>query len=301
MPGTERLAGGPESVGQLTDLLREEGYLADRGLATALFVAMSLQRPILLEGEVGVGKTEVAKVLAAVFGRKLIRLQCYEGIDTSQALYEWDYTRQMLQIRALSEHQAMGDEAVDQLFGPKFLLERPLLEAVRSGDRSVLLIDEVDRADDEFEAFLLEVLSDFQISIPEIGTIKADSAPLVVLTSNRTRELHDALKRRCLYHWIGYPPAEREVEIVLIREPGVSEALARKVVAAVNRLRELDLAKPPGVAETIDWARTLDLLGGAGSTELDAQLADDTLGAVVKERDDLDVVRDNLEEITSGA
>jgi MoxR-like ATPase len=262
---------------------------------------MSLQRPILLEGEVGVGKTEVAKVLAAVFGRKLIRLQCYEGIDTSQALYEWDYTRQMLQIRALSEHQAMGDEAVDQLFGPKFLLERPLLEAVRSGDRSVLLIDEVDRADDEFEAFLLEVLSDFQISIPEIGTIKADSAPLVVLTSNRTRELHDALKRRCLYHWIGYPPAEREVEIVLIREPGVSEALARKVVAAVNRLRELDLAKPPGVAETIDWARTLDLLGGAGSTELDAQLADDTLGAVVKERDDLDVVRDNLEEITSGA
>ena len=301
MPGTERLAGGLESVGQLTDMLREEGYLADRGLGTALFVAMSLQRPILLEGEVGVGKTEVAKVLAAVFGRKLIRLQCYEGIDTSQALYEWDYTRQMLQIRALSEHQAMGDEAVDQLFGPKFLLERPLLEAVRSGDRSVLLIDEVDRADDEFEAFLLEVLSDFQISIPEIGTIKADSAPLVVLTSNRTRELHDALKRRCLYHWIGYPPAEREVEIVLIREPGVSEALARKVVAAVNRLRELDLAKPPGVAETIDWARTLDLLGGAGSTELDAQLADDTLGAVVKERDDLDVVRDNLEEITSGA
>jgi MoxR-like ATPase len=301
MPETERLADGPESVGQLTDLLRQEGYLADRGLATALFVAMSLQRPILLEGEVGVGKTEVAKVLATVFGRKLIRLQCYEGIDTSQALYEWDYTRQMLQIRALSAHQAMGEEAVDQLFGPKFLLERPLLEAVRSGDRSVLLIDEVDRADDEFEAFLLEVLSDFQISIPEIGTIKAESAPLVVLTSNRTRELHDALKRRCLYHWIGYPPAEREVEIVLIRQPGVSEALARKVVAAVNRLRELDLAKPPGVAETIDWARTLDLLGGAGSTELDPQLAQDTLGAVVKERDDLDVVRDNLEEITSGA
>jgi MoxR-like ATPase len=301
MPGTERLAGGPESVGQLTDMLRQGSYLADRGLATALYVAMSLQRPILLEGEVGVGKTEVAKVLATVFGRKLIRLQCYEGIDTSQALYEWDYTRQMLQIRALSEHQALGDEAVDKLFGSKFLLERPLLEAVRSGDRSVLLIDEVDRADDEFEAFLLEVLSDFQISIPEIGTIKADSAPLVVLTSNRTRELHDALKRRCLYHWIGYPPAEREVEIVLIREPGVSGALARKVVAAVNRMRELDLAKPPGVAETIDWARTLDLLGGAGSTELDPQLAQDTLGAVVKERDDLDVVRDNLEEITSGA
>ena len=304
MPGTEQLAGAPgvpghpESVAQLTDLLREGGYLADRGLATALFVAMSLQRPVLLEGEVGVGKTEVAKVLASVFGRKLIRLQCYEGIDTSQALYEWDYTRQMLQIRALSEHQVMGDEAVDKLFGPKFLLERPLLEAVRAGDRSVLLIDEVDRADDEFEAFLLEVLSDFQISIPEIGTIKAESAPLVVLTSNRTRELHDALKRRCLYHWIGYPPAEREVQIVLIREPGVSEALARNVVDAVNRLRQLDLAKPPGVAETIDWARTVDLLGG---TALDPQLAHDTLGAVVKERDDLDVVRDNLEEITSGA
>jgi len=304
MPGTEHLAGAPgapghpESVAQLTDLLREGGYLADRGLATALFVAMSLQRPVLLEGEVGVGKTEVAKVLASVFGRKLIRLQCYEGIDTSQALYEWDYTRQMLQIRALSEHQVMGDEAVDKLFGPKFLLERPLLEAVRAGDRSVLLIDEVDRADDEFEAFLLEVLSDFQISIPEIGTIKAESAPLVVLTSNRTRELHDALKRRCLYHWIGYPPAEREVQIVLIREPGVSEALARNVVDAVNRLRQLDLAKPPGVAETIDWARTVDLLGG---TALDPQLAHDTIGAVVKERDDLDVVRDNLEEITSGA
>ena len=298
MPGTERLAGQPESVGQLTDMLRQDGYLADRGLATALYVAMSLQRPILLEGEVGVGKTEVAKVLAAVFGRKLIRLQCYEGIDTSQALYEWDYTRQMLQIRALSEHQALGDEAVDKLFGPKFLLERPLLEAVRSGDRSVLLIDEVDRADDEFEAFLLEVLSDFQISIPEIGTIKADSAPLVVLTSNRTRELHDALKRRCLYHWIDYPAAEREVEIVLIREPGVSAALARKVVAAVHRLRELDLAKPPGVAETIDWARTLDFLG---ETDLNPGNARDTLGAVVKDRDDLEVVLDNLEEITSGA
>jgi len=270
----------------------------DRGLATALFVAMSLPRPILLEGEVGVGKTEVAKTLASVFGRRLIRLQCYEGIDTNQALYEWDYARQMLQIRALSQHQAVSEDAVDKLFGPKFLLERPLLEAVRAGDRAVLLIDEVDRADDEFEAFLLEVLSDFQISIPEIGTIAAASAPLVVLTSNRTRELHDALKRRCLYHWIGYPPAEREVEIVLIREPGVPEALARKVVAAVNRLRELELAKPPGVAETIDWARTVDLLGG---TSLDPQLALDTLGAVVKERDDLELVRDNLEEITSGA
>jgi len=272
----------PETVGKLTEILRQGGYLADRGLATALFVALSLQRPILLEGEVGVGKTEVAKVLATVFGRKLIRLQCYEGIDTSQALYEWDYARQMLHIRALSEHQIADTDAVEKLFGPKFLLERPLLEAVRSGDQAVLLIDEVDRADDEFEAFLLEVLSDFQISIPEIGTIKAETPPLVVLTSNRTRELHDALKRRCLYHWIGFPPAEREVEMV----------------AAVNRLRELDLAKPPGVAETIDWVRTLDFLG---ETDLSVQVAEDTLGAVVKERDDLDVVRDNLEEITSGA
>ncbi len=278
--------------------MRQGGYLADRGLATALFVSLSLHRPILLEGEVGVGKTEVAKVLATVFGRRLIRLQCYEGIDTNQALYEWDYARQMLHIRALSEHQIADEAAVDKLFGPRFLLERPLLEAVRAGDQAVLLIDEVDRADDEFEAFLLEVLSDFQISVPEIGTIKAASPPMVVLTSNRTRELHDALKRRCLYHWIGYPPAEREVEIVLVREPGVSQALARKVVAAVNRLRELDLAKPPGVAETIDWVRTLDFLGETG---LDAQVAQDTLGAVVKERDDLELVRDNLEEITSGA
>jgi len=292
------IASRPQTVAELTDVLRQGGYLADRGLATALFVALSLERPILLEGEVGVGKTEVAKVLAATSGRKLIRLQCYEGIDTNQALYEWDYARQMLQIRALSEHEVTGEGAVDKLFGPKFLLERPLLEAVRAGDRAVLLIDEIDRADDEFEAFLLELLSDFQISIPEIGTIRAEHAPLVVLTSNRTRELHDALKRRCLYHWIGYPPAEREVEIVLVRAPGVPEALTRKVVAAVHRLRELDLAKPPGVAETIDWVRTLDFLGETG---LGPEAAEDTLGAVVKERDDLDLVRDHLEEITSGA
>ena len=287
----------PASVGELTAILRQGGYLADRGLSTALYVALELDRPVLLEGEVGVGKTEVAKVLAAVFGRQLIRLQCYEGIDTSQALYEWDYARQMLHIRALSERQVADEQAVEKLFGPRFLLERPLLAAIRAGDRAVLLIDEVDRADDEFEAFLLELLSDFQISIPEVGTIRAERPPLVVLTSNRTRELHDALKRRCLYHWVGYPSPEREVEIVLVRTPGVAEALARKIVAAVNRLRELDLAKPPGVAETIDWARTLDVLG---ATELTPDMAADTLGAVVKERDDLDVVRDSLEEITSG-
>jgi MoxR-like ATPase len=287
----------PDTVAHLTELLHDGQYLADRGLATALFVALSLNRPILLEGEVGVGKTEVAKVLANVFGRKLIRLQCYEGIDTNQALYEWDYARQMLEIRALSERQVDDEAAVDKLFGPKFLLERPLLEAVRAGDRAVLLIDEIDRADDEFEAFLLEVLSDFQISIPEIGTITAESPPLVILTSNRTRELHDALKRRCLYHWIGYPSAEREVEIVLLRAPGAAAALTRKVVAAVNRLRDLDLAKPPGVAETIDWVRTLEVLG---ETDLDARVAADTLGSVLKERDDLELVHDHLEEITSG-
>jgi len=263
-----------------------------------LLVSLSLRRPVLLEGEVGVGKTEVAKVLAAVFGRKLIRLQCYEGISTSQALYEWDYARQMLQIRALSQAEATEEGSVDQLFGPKFLLERPLLEAVRQGDRAVLLIDEVDRADDEFEAFLLEVLSDFQISIPEIGTITADSSPVVILTSNRTRELHDALRRRCLYHWIGYPAADREAEIVALREPGAAAQLVEKVVAAVQRLRELDMAKPPGVAETIDWVRTLGVLG---ETELTPDAAGDTLGAVVKDRDDLDLVRDNLVEIISGA
>jgi MoxR-like ATPase len=288
----------PETVGDLTSALREGGYIADRGLATALFVAIRMHRPVLLEGEVGVGKTEVAKVLAAIYGRTLIRLQCYEGIDVNQALYEWDYARQMLYIRALSEHQVADPDAVDKLFGPKFLLERPLLAAVRAGEQAVLLIDEIDRADDEFEAFLLELLSDFQISIPEVGTIKADSRPLVILTSNRTRELHDALKRRCLYHWIGYPPADREVEIVLLKAPGVGVALTRKVVAAVNRLRELDLAKPPGVAETIDWAETLHFLG---ETDLDPYVASDTLGAVVKERDDLEIVRENLADVTAGA
>ena len=284
----------PVGVADLIARLRDGGYLADRGLATAVYVAMALGRPLLLEGEVGVGKTELAKVLAAVFGRRLIRLQCYEGIDTNQALYEWDYARQMLYIRALSEQHLDDEERVDKLFGPKYLLERPLLEAVRAGDRAVLLIDEIDRADDEFEAFLLELLSDFQITIPEIGTITAEARPLVILTSNRTRELHDALKRRCLHHWVGYPSPEREVEIVLVRAPEATETLARKVVAAVNRLRRLDLAKPPGVAETLDWVATLNVLG---ESELDARTVQDTLGAVVKERDDLDVVHDHLDEI----
>jgi MoxR-like ATPase len=292
------MPGGPATVAELTQALRGGGYLADRGLATALFVGLTLNRPILIEGEVGVGKTEVAKTLADVLGRRLIRLQCYEGIDTNQALYEWDYARQMLYIRALSQRQldSDADTAVEKLFGPKFLLERPLLEAVRAGATAVLLIDEIDRADDEFEAFLLEILSDFQITVPEVGTIRAASAPLVILTSNRTRELHDALKRRCLYHWVDYPEPEREVQIVLTRAPGVSETLTRKVVAAVNRLRALDLAKPPGVAETIDWVRTLEVLG---ETELDARTVGDTMGAVIKERDDLEQVRGNLDRIAS--
>jgi MoxR-like ATPase len=288
----------PASVPALTDALRGVGYLADRGLATTLHVALELGRPVLLEGEVGVGKTEVARALSEVLDRKLIRLQCYEGIDAQQALYEWDYARQMLQIRALSEHQLTDEDSVDALFGPKFLIERPLLEAVRAGDRAVLLVDEVDRADDEFEAFLLELLSDFQITVPEIGPVKAEQPPLVVLTSNRTRELHDALKRRCLYHWVGFPSAEREVEIVLVRAPGVSEQLARSIVAAVNRLRDMDLAKPPGVAETIDWVNTL---GVVGAKDLDSEAVADTLGAVIKDRDDLELVRDNLDRIVSGA
>jgi MoxR-like ATPase len=289
----------PTSVAELTETLRRGDYLADRGLSTAVFVALSLQRPLLLEGEPGVGKTEIAKVLAAVLGRELIRLQCYEGIDTNQALYEWDYARQLLHIRAMSERATVGeseDAAVDKLFGPRFLLERPLLQAIRAGDRAVLLIDEIDRADDEFEAFLLEMLSDFQITVPEVGTISAAAPPLVVLTSNRTRELHDALKRRCMYHWIDYPTLEREIEIVTVRQPGVSQELARKVVAAVHRLRELDLAKPPGVAETLDWARTLDFLG---ETTLTSDAADLTLGSVLKEREDMALARENLDEITS--
>ncbi len=286
-----------EDVAALDALLRSDGYLPDRGLAIAAYIAITVGRPLLLEGEVGVGKTELAKTLATVFDRRLIRLQCYEGIDTNQALYEWDYARQMLQIRALSEHQLADEASVDALFGEKFLLERPLLEAVRAGDECVLLIDEVDRADDEFEAFLLELLSDFQVTIPEVGTITSASRPLVVLTSNRTRELHDALKRRCLYHWIDYPPAAREEEIVRTRLPGVSETLAAKAVAAVNRLRALDLAKPPGVAETIDWVEALQAIG---ATELDEDTLQYSLGSVIKDRDDLDVVERRVGSIVGG-
>ncbi|WP_088289088.1 MoxR family ATPase [Kineosporia sp. A_224] len=287
----------PTSVADLTERLRQERYLADRGLATAAYVALSLDRPLLLEGEVGVGKTEIAKVLATMLGRRLIRLQCYEGIDPAQALYEWDYARQLLQVRALSQHDLTDDGTVDRLYGPEFLVERPLLAAVRAGDGAVLLIDEVDRADDEFEAFLLEVLSDFQISIPEIGTVVAPSPPLVVLTSNRTRELHDALKRRCLYHWVGYPTPEREAEIILARAPEAADGLVAQVVAAVNRLRDMELSKPPGVAESIDWVRTLQVLD---EPELTADALRDSLGAVVKERDDLDLVLSRIDGVLDG-
>ncbi len=281
----------PASVDELTELLRDQAYLADRGLATAVYLGISLGRPILLEGEPGVGKTEMAKALASAFDSELIRLQCYEGIDANQALYEWDYSRQLLYVRALSEKEAGGKEAIDDLFGPQFLVERPLLKAMRAGDQAVLLIDEIDRADDEFEAFLLEVLSDFQVTIPEIGTIRAEQPPVVIITSNRTRELHDALKRRCLYHWIDYPTPEREAHVVRVRAPEVSEALAHKVVAAVTSLRQMDLVKKPGMAETIDWARALEFLG---AEDMDLVLAEETLGSVIKDHDDYVLVRNSL-------
>jgi len=282
------------TVNDVTEILAEQAYIADRGLSTAVYLAMSLGRPLLLEGEPGVGKTETSKALAAAFNVELIRLQCYEGIDANQALYEWDYTRQLLYVRTLTGSEASREETVDELFGSRFLIERPLLKAVQAGDRCVLLIDEVDRSDDEFEAFLLEVLSDFQVTIPELGTIEAPSRPLVIVTSNRTRELHDALKRRCLYHWIDYPVLEREVTIVKARAPEISENLVRKVAAAVARMRRMDLAKKPGVAETIDWARALDFLG---AENLDPKIADETLGSVLKDRDDLDMVREQLGEV----
>src|ERR671911_457002 len=280
MPRAEM--GRPGSVEGLRDALRAQSYLADDGLATGLFLALSLERPILVEGEAGVGKTELATALAGALGAELIRLQCYEGIDASQALYEWDYPRQLLYLRALGEREAAGERAVEGLFERRFLVERPLLKALRAGERAVLLIDEVDRSDDEFEAFLLEVLSDFQVTVPEVGTIRAERPPKVVLTSNRTRELHDALKRRCLYHWIDYPSLDREVEILAARAPTVPADLARRVAGAVDRIRTLDLVKRPGVAETIEWAKALAVLG---ATRLERDAVDVTLGTVVKDHD----------------
>jgi MoxR-like ATPase len=279
-------------VEDLTERLREHAYLADRGLATAIYLSLSLGKPLLLEGEAGVGKTEVAKVLSTLLYRRLIRLQCYEGIDASQALYEWNYSRQLIAVRAMDAADA--DKHVEDLFGPDFLVERPLLAAIRAGAGAVLLVDELDRADDEFEAFLLEILSEFAVTIPEIGRVGAETPPAVIVTSNRTRELHDALKRRCLYHWIDHPDLEREVAIVRTRAPHVGEALARDVAGAVERLRALDLSKVPGVAETIDWANALAFLG---AERLDAGRAADTLGAVVKDHEDQELVSARLAEV----
>ena len=279
------------SVDDLQAMLDEHAYLADRGLATAIYLSLSLGKPLLLEGEAGVGKTEVAKVLATMLDRELIRLQCYEGIDASQALYEWNYSRQLIAARAMQDG---AEPHLQDLFGPDYLVERPLLAAIRGGSRSVLLVDELDRADDEFEAFLLEILSEFAVTVPEIGRVAAETTPAVIVTSNRTRELHDALKRRCLYHWIDHPQLEREVAIVRARAPQVSEALARDVAGAVARLRELDLAKLPGVAETIDWANALAFLGADGLTE---PLASDTLGAVVKDHEDQELVVARLADV----
>jgi len=266
--------------------LAEQHYLTDEALAVAVFLALDLGEPLLLEGEAGVGKTETAKALSAVTGSRLIRLQCHEGIDVHSALYDWDYPRQLLAVRA-----AEGGVAQEELFRREFLLRRPLLEAIESPDPVVLLIDEIDRADDEFEAFLLELLSDFQVTIPELGTIEARTRPTVIVTSNRTRELHDALKRRCLYHWIDFPTSEREAEIVEARLPGVSSEIAERVARAVARLRERDLYKAPGIGETIAWARALGALG-------DADL-ERTLGVALKVREDIERVR--AEGVLEGA
>ena len=280
------------SVEELQQALEGEHYLADRGLATAIHLAVSLDKPLLLEGEAGVGKTEVAKVLAALLDRDLIRLQCYEGIDASQALYEWNYSRQLIAVRALQDITA--EAHVEDLFGPEYLVERPLLAAIRAGSKAVLLVDELDRADDEFEAFLLEILSEFAVTIPEIGRVVAEEPPAVIVTSNRTRELHDALKRRCLYHWIDHPALEREVQIVRARAPEVPEALARDVATAVSRLRGFDIAKRPGVAETIDWAHAVAFLG---VERLDEETAGATLGTVLKDHDDQQLVVAHLAEV----
>ena len=295
----------PTAVGDVSAALTAHGYLADEGLATAIFLSLRLHRPLLLEGEAGVGKTEVAKVLARWTGGELIRLQCYEGIDASQAVYEWDYSRQLLHLRAAEATGATAGAAAesleDELYSERFLVKRPLLRAIdqREGPPPVLLIDEVDRADDEFEAFLLEVLSDYQVTVPELGTFSAATPPVVVITSNRTRDVHDALKRRCLYHWVEHPGFEREVAIVRLRAPEVTDRLAREVAAAVQSLRGMGLYKPPGVAETIDWVRALATLG---RSELDDASVDATLGSVVKYREDAERVRGfGIEQLVEAA
>lgn len=286
----------PTTTQEVAAGLAEHGYLADDGLVTAVFLSLSLGRPLFLEGEAGVGKTELAKTIARWQGSELIRLQCYEGIDASQAVYDWDYSRQLLHLRAAeATGEARSSNTADlegQLYGEKFLLKRAVLRAIDqpAGVRPVLLIDEIDRADDEFEAYLLEVLSDFQVTVPEVGTFTATTPPIVILTSNRTRDVHDALKRRCLYHWVEHPTFEREVEIVRLRVPEASEVLARQVAGAVQALRGINLYKPPGVAETIDWATAL---GKLGVTEIDEIILERTLGTVLKYREDQTRVQDH--------
>jgi len=279
-----------QTIDGVIGAFREHGYIAERSLATTTFLALELGRPLLLEGEAGVGKTELAKVLAASLGARLIRLQCYEGLDVNTAVYEWNYPRQMLEIRLLEARGEIDKASAHDIFSSEFLLKRPLLQALEATDGvpPVLLIDEIDRADEEFEAYLLEILSDFQVTVPEIGTIRAAQAPRVVLTSNRTREVHDALKRRCLYHWIDYPSAQKEFEIVSTRVPDAPAALARDVVGFVHRLRTADLTKVPGVAETLDWAAALLSLG---ATALDADTVDETLGVVLKYEEDIRSVK----------
>ena len=277
----------PVSIDETHDLLARADYMAERGLATAVFLALRMGRPLFLEGEAGVGKTEIAKVLAQTLGRRLVRLQCYEGLDIASAVYEWNYTRQMIEIRLAEAEGVKSREGLSQdIFSERFLIRRPLLQALEGdlGSAPVLLIDELDRTDEPFEAYLLEVLSDFQVTIPEIGTIKARQPPIVVITSNRTREIHDAVKRRCLYHWVDYPDAVRELEILRRKAPGASDRLSREVVAFVQRLRGMDLFKLPGVAETIDWSKALVALDRVA---LDPDLVDDTLGALLKYQDDI--------------
>ncbi len=281
----------PQSVDQTEALLASGQYVADRSLATAAFLALTLRRPLFLEGEAGVGKTEIAKVLANTLGRRLLRLQCYEGLDVASAVYEWNYARQMIEIRLA---EAAGERSRERLagdvFARRFLIERPLLQALEphDGGAPVLLIDELDRADEPFEAYLLEILSDYQITIPEIGTVKAATPPIVVITSNRTREIHDALKRRCFYYWIDYPSAERELAILRVKAPHVEEALSRQVVAFVQRLRAIDLFKLPGIAETIDWAHALTQLD---VLTLDPAVINDSLGVLLKYQDDIAKIR----------
>ena len=285
---------GFTSVEQVRAALAEQNYLAEEGLTTAVYLALTLKRPVLLEGEAGVGKTELAKVIAAMTGGELIRLQCYEGIDAAQAVYDWDYSRQLLHLRAAEASgeatSKKANELESELYNERFLIKRALLRAIEQRDTpAVLLIDEIDRADDEFEAYLLEILSDFQVTVPELGTFKAATPPIVILTSNRTRDVHDALKRRCLYHWVDHPSFDREVAIVRLRVPQIAESLAKQVAAAVEHMRSLNLYKPPGVAETIDWATALAQLG---ARELNESVVSATLGTVLKYREDHDRVRE---------